>query len=758
MEKILHTTYFMRDDEFNFIEIKNEKDGFSSFEFGATQNEESTFFSDNKNDIKDELNDNPVSNNENKKKENKRKEERKEESRDTNNESKESSKGSSSHSSSSVGGVGAVGATVAAAVSVAIGIVSVGAGPFSPEVDKVILTPHETSINCAFDIFNNDSLAKYKVELYNDGIDAHFEKESQIGHNELEFTDLASSTEYTFEIFRGNPNEQQEYTYESIYSEMVSTLESTGPIVLSFDSDQRQGTMSSIELDANNSYTLPVSIFVPRDDEYFAGWKINGEGEMLQPGQTVSFKNDTTLVAGWNKFPTEETVVQAGSNLFRYFPSEPSSTIDTRTLMGVDFKYQYTSSYGIDSKALQLSSTGGFVSTSSPFGGPISKIKITTDSSQSGDVNYTVVYSDYPIYEKTTEGGETQTLGSNNPTYTFDCINNDARYFCLSNESSNIDARIMTMEFTYLLPVIENSFQVYFDANGGKGTYGPYTVRNKNRDQLPDIEDIGFDAPEGYEFAGWKVKGVNDLLEAGTLIGISSDITLVAQWKPMETKAKYTITFEPNGGSFDPLTNIEAALGEVVNLPDRYDLTSVVPPSNYHGYFAGWSEEPGGLNPVDYSYTVNGDTSLYAIWEYGYDLYDEFDQFSSCKDQKADTTITGKGTFIYQGFDRVSKMFFMGYGDQSYFSNTTETAQPIESIVVIFGGPITISVSFSESSLDQYNYISAGAYEYNPPQHETKSHKFSAPSDSECRYFNISAADSTSSTAIVSNIIINYRK
>lgn len=744
----------MKNDEFNYVKVTNERDGFSSFEFGHTQEDETFSFADNKNNIRDEVNDNPNSNNENKspeKKEKRRKEEQKRQE-----ESNKSSNGSSgSSASSSVGSLSAASAAVAAAVCVVTGIVSVGAGPFSPEVDNVILTPHETSINCVFDIIDNDSLVKYKVELYNDGIDAHFEKESQIGHNELEFTDLASSTEYTFEIFRGNPNEQQEYTYESIYSEVVSTLEYTGSFVLSFDSDGRQGTMSSIELNANESYTLPVSIFVPKDDEYFVGWKINGEGEMLQPGQTVSFKNDTTLVAGWNKFPTKETVVSAGSNFFRYFPAEPSPTINTIHLMDVDFKYQYTS-YASASEALLLSSTGGFVSASTPFGGPISKISITTDSTQSGEVNYTVVFSDYPIYEKVTEGGETKTLDSYS-TYAFNCNNPEARYFCLSNESSDIDARIMTIEFTYLLPVIENSFQVYFDANGGEGTFGPYTVSNTNKEQLPSIEDIEFEAPEGYEFAGWKVKGVNDLLEAGTLIGISSDITLVAQWKPLEPKTNYSITFDSNGGGFDPLTNIEATPGEVVNLPDRYDLTSVVYPSNYFGYFAGWSEEPGGLDPVDYSYTVNGDTTLYAIWGYGYDLYDDFEQFNSCKDENIVTDIDGKGSFLYRSFECVSKMFFMGNGDQSYFSNTTETAQPIESIVVTFGGPIAVSVTFSESSLDQYNYVSEGAHEYNPPQYETESYEFFAPSEVACRYFNISSADSTSTT-IVSNIIVKYRQ
>lgn len=743
----------MKNDEFNYVKVTNERDGFSSFEFGHTQEDETFSFSDNKNNIRDEVNDNPTSNNDNKSPEKKEKRRKEEQKRKEESDNKSFNSSSGSSASSSAGSLSAASAVVAAAVCVVTGIVSVGAGPLSPEVDKVIFTPHETSINCAFDIFNNDSSVKYKVELYNDGIDVHFEKESQIGHNELEFTDLASSTEYTFEILRGNPNEQQEYTYESIYSEVVSTLESTESIVLSFDSDGRQGTMSSIELDANESYTLPVSIFVPKDIEYFAGWKINGEGKLLQPGETVSFKNDTTLVAGWDRFPSEDKVVEAGSNFFRYFPTEPSQTISTISLMDVEFQYQYTS-YDSASEALQLSSTGGFVSTSTPFGGPISMIRITTDSTQSGEVNYTVVYSDYPIYEKVTEGGETKTLDSYS-TYAFNCTNPDARYFCLSNESSDIDARIMTIEFTYLLPVIENSFQVYFDANGGEGTFGPYTVRNTNKEELPSIEDIEFVAPEGYEFAGWKVKGVNDLLEAGTLIGISSDITLVAQWKPMEPEVEYTITFESNGGSFDPLTNIEAALGEVVNLPDRDDLTSVVPPSGY-GYFGGWSEEPGGLDPVDYSYTVNGDTSLYAIWGYGYELHDDFGQFVSCENVNTVTDISDKGSFLYRSFDMASGNLFMSYGDQSYFCNTTATDQPIESIILIFGEAITVCVSFSNSSNTSYSFDGTIAHDYNPPKYGVESYEFVAPSDTEYSYFNISAGSSTK--AIVNNIIVKYRQ
>ena len=510
-------------DEFNYVKIINEDEN-PNFEYGSTPNEESVSYKDNRDQLRDEVNDNPSSNNENKssKKEERRKEKQKENSEKT----KNSSKGSSG--SSSAGGLTAAGAAVVAAVCVVTGIVSISASPVS-EVSNVKLTPQETSIACAFDIASDDTSLKYKVELYNKEIEDLFEKECQIGHNELEFSDLQSSTEYTFEIFRGSLNEQEEYSYVSVFAEAVSTLEFTGPVTLSFDSDNRDGTMGSIELQSNSEYTLPVSIFVPFDDEYFGGWKVNGKSKIHQPGETIVIKNDTALKAVWDKFPTEENNVTADKTFFNYFPSESSSQISTVTLMGVEFQCQYTY-YTSTTESLNFDTVGGFVSTTQPFGGPIARVTINTSEAQSGDVAYTMVYSASPIYEKTTADGETHTMGANS-SYTFECTNPDARYFCLSNNSSDAEASMASLEFVYNLPVIETSYQVYFDANGGTGSFGPYEVQNKNKEQLPDIETIGFTAPNEYEFAGWKVKGVEDLLAAGTTIGISSDITLVAQWQ-----------------------------------------------------------------------------------------------------------------------------------------------------------------------------------------------------------------------------------
>ena len=584
-------------DEFNYVKISNEED-IPSFEFGSTPSEESASYKDNHDQIHDEVNDNPSSNDENKspeKKEKRRKEEQKEKEG-----SDKSSKGSSG--SSGAGSLSAASAAVVAAVCVVTGIVSIAAG-VPQEVNNVILTPHETSINCAFDITNSDSTIKYKVELYNNDLEARFEKESQIGHNELEFTDLESSTTYTFEIFRGNPNEQQEYSYESIYSETVTTLDLTGPFALTFDSNGRDGTMNSLEFESGSEYTLPVSIFVPFDDEIFGGWKINGKGDKIQPGETIVVKKDTTLVAAWDKLPTKEQSTTANRMFFSYFPPESSQTITTVSLAGIDFQVQYVY-YGSSTETLNFGTEGGFVSTTKPFGGTLSRITINTSADQTGDVNFTMVYSASPIDHKVTEPGETHTFSAGS-TYTFECSNPDARYFCLSNGSSSVEPHISSMEFVYNVPDKSGlSFNVTIEPNGGIGESILYPIRD-NKGQLPSISTVGFEPQEGYEFAGWKVNGVDDLLEPETTIGISCDITLLAQWKEKGPNPNYTVSFDPNGGS-----EVISQLVEEGNRVIRPD-----DPTRLGFIFLDWYTDSELTNPYDFDEAVASDFELKAGWK-----------------------------------------------------------------------------------------------------------------------------------------------
>ena len=752
----------MARDEFNIEKITNEGEN-PNFEFGNTQDNESTSYFDNNDRLRDEINDNPASNNENKspkKKEKRRKEKQKE----------GSNKSSNGSRTASAGGVTAAGAAVVAAVCVATGIVSVGSGPFSPEVDKVILTPHETSINCGFDIFNSDSTIKYKVELYNERIEQHFEKESQIGHNELEFTDLVSSTEYTFEIFRGNPNEQQEYSYQSIYSENVSTLDIPVPptpptpsesITLSFDADNRGGTMSSLELETGSEYSLPVCIFVPFDDEYFGGWKVNGEGEMLRPDETITVNSDTTLVAGWNKFPTKENTVTANSNNFFYlFPEQPSTNPDTITLMGVDFLYKNTY-YSSNLQSLNIinaaTSAEGFVSTTAPFGGPISSITITTSASQSGDVDFTMVYSDSPIYEKVTDQGETHTLAAGS-TYTFECTNPDARYFCLSNATGS-EAFISSMKFVYNTPKIENSFTIYFDANGGIGSYDPYVVRNTNKQTIPPIQRIGTIFPQdGYKFSGWKIKGVHDLLAPGTEVGIYSDVTLVAQWEPTDL---LTVRLDANGGSFNPIYPNQVQKNEIVTLPSEDELSGLLPPAEDY-VFDGWSETPDGSSPVGYDYQVSKNVTLYIRWQQtdSYSLGDYLYLLTG-DDTAHQVNIQPLGIYVYIKSmkyinDATAVESRFNVSDGGFLTNYSENQGEIISVTVILSKAIKISVSFSENTMYQWNYDETNAYEYTCLYGEESYEFFPSSSLGACTYFNISAEENSDYT-VVKDIIVKYK-
>ena len=372
---------------------------------------------------------------------------------------------------------------------------------------------------------------------------------------------------------------------------------------LAFDANGGTGTMSSLELDPSSEYSLPVCIFVPDDDVYFGGWQVNGEGETLQPGETIVVDSDTTLVAQWSKFPTKENTVTANRTFFSYFPEQPSTEISSVTLMDIEFQYSNVA-YSSNEETLDMYLYDGFISTTTPFAGPIKSITV---NSKTVDYDLNMVYSESPIYERVTEGAETQRVEFAQD-YTFECTNPDARYFCLSrdNDSSGL-ASFNYIKFVYETTVIENEFNIYFDANGGSGSFGPYTVRNLNKRDLPDIETIGFTAPDGYEFAGWKVKSVEDLLDAGTVIGISSDITLVAQWKEKGPAPQYTVTFDTNGGS--EVTSQKVNEGEYATRPSN---------PAYSGYeFMEWCyiEENQPLTYMFEEMPVESDITLYAQWQ-----------------------------------------------------------------------------------------------------------------------------------------------
>ena len=112
-------------------------------------------------------------------------------------------------------------------------------------------------------------------------------------------------------------------------------------------------------------------------------------------------------------------------------------------------------------------------------------------------------------------------------------------------------------------------------------------------------------APEGYDFVGWFNAANNEKI-SGITEGRTGDLTLIAQYKPME----YTVTFEVNGNgaTVDPLKK-DVTFGSVYGeLP--------VPTRN--GYtFVGWFTQQEGGTQITANNTVaiTENQTLFAQWD-----------------------------------------------------------------------------------------------------------------------------------------------
>ncbi len=85
------------------------------------------------------------------------------------------------------------------------------------------------------------------------------------------------------------------------------------------------GEMAQVAQDENAVYTLPQSTFTAPANKEFAGWKVNGTGELLQPGQTITITADVQLVAQW-----KDIEQQGGGEVVPETPETPT-TPDTPT-------------------------------------------------------------------------------------------------------------------------------------------------------------------------------------------------------------------------------------------------------------------------------------------------------------------------------------------------------------------------------------------------------------------------------------------
>lgn len=83
--------------------------------------------------------------------------------------------------------------------------------------------------------------------------------------------------------------------------------------VVSFGANGGTGTMADVK-DVSGEYTLPECKFTAPEGKRFAGWKVNGEGNLLAVGAKITVIANVELVAQWEDIPTITFTVSFGAN------------------------------------------------------------------------------------------------------------------------------------------------------------------------------------------------------------------------------------------------------------------------------------------------------------------------------------------------------------------------------------------------------------------------------------------------------------
>jgi len=155
------------------------------------------------------------------------------------------------------------------------------------------------------------------------------------------------------------------------------------------------------------------------------------------------------------------------------------------------------------------------------------------------------------------------------------------------------------------------TFTVSFNANGGTGQTPPaQTVEAGTATTLPGAGGL---SRTGFDFGGWneRADGTGANRNAGAIFTPTRNISLYARWVPEAPTARFTITFDANGGigQAPPAQTVEA--GTAATLPGAGGLSRA-------GFaFSGWNERADGTGAnrnAGAAFTPTGDISLYARW------------------------------------------------------------------------------------------------------------------------------------------------
>lgn len=390
----------------------------------------------------------------------------------------------------------------------------------------------------------------------------------------------------------------------------MARFNSTGENVytISFDASGQSGDMNSVEVVGGTEFTIPKPEYTASSGTEFAGWALNGDiTKVYKPFDKIVINESITLHAVWRA------------------PREIEAEYDGKVILGgklsaknivISLVYDDEYKEPVLANSVQYSINGTPIADIENYvfneiG--IAAITVTYDGYEA-TMGIRVVNEFHVSFDANGGKGTMEEEIINSSSYTlpnnkFASVGNtEFRGWLVNGNEYNPGDVITLTGDTVIKAVWDSIYEISFNSNGGIGNMVSASIK-AGEFTLPEC---GYTAPEGYEFAGWKVNNAGEILEAGTKINVAANVVLHAQWKGSQVEPEKTlvsITLSGNQKTEFTVGDTFSAEGLVVTAHYSDDSGEAIDLNNVE--IAGYNMNQEGKQTVTVSY--QGKTATYEM-------------------------------------------------------------------------------------------------------------------------------------------------
>ena len=340
---------------------------------------------------------------------------------------------------------------------------------------------------------------------------------------------------------------------------------------------------------------------VPTKDKYeFAGWYTESEYvTKVDENTTVGLPYAVTLYAKWIPLGsyvkvTSSTLTTGNEYIITY--NDSVAVVQTGNSTGTSSSYSLTSGEVTPENDIIYTNDTRMVWTFER-GKPSSSGWPSQGSSGGSSGYFTNKWSG----QKLTEDVITYSNGTlSEPAVSF---YSNPRYWIYTNGRFGIKSSSSIPQGAYPFYLYEQKQEVMFEPNGGT-----VTPTSKNITKGSAYGELPTPTRDGYVFAGWFTDDAEpEEIKSTTIVTKTGSHTLYARWATASTK--YTITYDANGGSGAPASQIKG-------VNESITLSTTKPTRTYYN-FSRWNTKADGSGKsydTGDTYSTNANLTLYAQW------------------------------------------------------------------------------------------------------------------------------------------------